>query len=663
MTTKRTPRRGDDRTPSGRTSQGWRQTPVIAVLLASTALGFAALTSHPTATPEADVENRPIQLAQDDFVSSRTCRACHPSQHDSWFGSFHRTMTQVATAGTVRADFDAVVIDAVPGQPMRLERRGAEFWAEFDDPGWEGPGLESERPRITRQVVMITGSHHQQIYWYATGHDRALNVLPGVFLLDDQRWVARSAVVLHSPDQTVATLDGHWNAICVACHTTLPKTKFATPFRSEPIDQQAVDTTTAEFGISCEACHGPGAEHVRVNQNPVRRYQQHMADHDDPTIVQPALLDPQRSSEVCGQCHSVWEFYGPEDERRANADGFAYRPGDVLSETRFIAQPMPDMDSPAIAEFLAQDPEFVRGSFWADGMVRVSGREYNGLIDSPCFRDATEPEHTLTCFSCHTMHKTPEDRRSVATWADTHQVSVGMEGNDACLQCHEPIATQLTSHTNHAVDSSGSECYNCHMPYTSYGLLKAVRSHTISSPSATETVETGRPNACNLCHLDKTLAWTGEALDEWYGIPRPELDDDEATVAAALLGVLRGDAGLRALTAWNLGWQPAQEAAGTSWVVPHLAELLNDPYEAVRYIAYRSLRSLPGYGDFRYDYLASEPDRVQRVVPVIQAWRASPLARLRREPELLVDADGNLQTDLMRRLFDLRDNRRLFLRE
>ena len=292
MATKRTPRRGDDRTLSGHTSQGWRQTPVIAVLLASTALGFAALTSHPTATPEADVENRPIQLAQDGFVSSRTCRACHPSQHDSWFGSFHRTMTQVATAGTVRADFDAVVIDAVPGQPMRLERRGAEFWAEFDDPGWEGPGVESERPRITRQVVMITGSHHQQIYWYATGHDRALNVLPGVFLLDDQRWVARSAVVLHSPNQTVATLDGHWNAICVACHTTLPKTKFATPFRSEPIDQQAVDTTTAEFGISCEACHGPGAEHVRVNQNPVRRYQQHMTDRDDPTIVQPALLDP-----------------------------------------------------------------------------------------------------------------------------------------------------------------------------------------------------------------------------------------------------------------------------------------------------------------------------------------------------------------------------------
>ena len=97
--------------------------------------------------------------------------------------------------------------------------------------------------------------------------------------------------------------------------------------------------------------------------------------------------------------------------------------------------------------------------------------------------------------------------------------------------------------------------------------------------------------------------------------------------------------------------------------MPHLAELLNDPYEAVRYIAYRSLRSLPGYADFSYDYLAPQPERVERVVPLLQAWGASLQARQRREPELLVDADGTLRADLMRRLFDLRDSRQLFLRE
>jgi len=241
-------------------SRPWPIAPVFAILVAAAALGVAAALGRPEVVAESEIDDRPSQVTEDGYVSSDTCRACHPSEYESWYGSFHRTMTQVATDETVEADFAGVVVDAVHGAPMRLERRGAEFWAEFDDPGWEGDG---PRPRIARQVVMITGSHHQQIYWYATGHDRALNVLPGVYLLDDRRWVPRSAVVLHPPSQQLAMLNGHWNAICVACHTTLPKTRFDSPFRSTDFERQRIDTTTAEFGIACEACHGPAADHVR----------------------------------------------------------------------------------------------------------------------------------------------------------------------------------------------------------------------------------------------------------------------------------------------------------------------------------------------------------------------------------------------------------------
>ena len=481
--------------------------PIAALLAGSVALGVAIAATRDPAVPEASVTHRPIAVSADGYVSSETCQACHPSQYATWYGSFHRTMTQVATPKTVRADFDGVVVDAVPGRPMRLERRGDEFWAEFDDPGWEG--LPSERPRITRQVVLITGSHHQHIYWYATGHDRTLNVLPGAYLLDEARWTPRSAVVLSPPNQGVATLDGHWNAICIACHTTHGKTQFDTPYRSEPITDQAVDTTVAEFGIACEACHGPATAHVAANRNPARRYALHAADAPDPTIVEPTRLDPQRSSQVCGQCHSIWEFRDAADERAANAGGLPYRPGDDLHHTRFVAQPTANRESSMMQALLVSDPDFVRGSFWADGLVRVSGREYNGLIDSPCYANATTPERTLSCYSCHTMHKTPEDPRSVAAWADTHQITAGMDGDAACTQCHESIAADIEAHTFHPAENAGSRCYNCHMPYTSYGLMRAIRSHTVTSPSVRETVDVGRPNACNLCHLDRTLAWTG----------------------------------------------------------------------------------------------------------------------------------------------------------
>ncbi|MCY4508501.1 MAG: C cytochrome precursor, partial [Acidobacteria bacterium] len=368
-------------------------------------------------------------------------------------------------------------------------------------------------------------------------------------------------------------------------------------------------------------------------------------------------------SQVCGQCHSVWEYYDPDDERRAGREGLPYRPGGEPRAPRFIRQPPADRTSAEIRSLVAADPEFVRGSFWPDGTIRVSGREYNGLLDSPCFRDAESPERTLSCFSCHAMHKTPDDPRTVAAWADTHQVSVGMDGDEACLQCHEPLRADPAAHTRQAPESAGSRCYNCHMPYTSYGLLKAIRSHTVGSPSAAETVQVGRPNACNLCHLDKTMAWTAETLDEWYDIPVPPMRNGDRTVAAGLRWMLAGDAGLRALTAWSMGWRPAQEASGTTWMVPHLGEALGDPYDAVRFIAARSLRSLPGYANLDYDFVGPRQARVDTAGRVLREWRASPAARLRREPELLVDPRGELRVDAMRRLFDARDRRPLFLRE
>ena len=62
------------------------------------------------------------------------------------------------------------------------------------------------------------------------------------------------------------------------------------------------------------------------------------------------------------------------------------------------------------------------------------------------------------------------------------------------------------------------------MPRTTFGLLRAIRSHQVSSPTVKESVEYGRPNACNLCHLDQTLARTAEKLEaccNWFAYSGP----------------------------------------------------------------------------------------------------------------------------------------------
>ena len=106
------------------------------------------------------------------------------------------------------------------------------------------------------------------------------------------------------------------------------------------------------------------------------------------------------------------------------------------------------------------------------------------------------------------------------------QLTPRMETNSACTQCHEDIRENLTAHTKHAANSAGSSCYNCHMPHKTYGLLSAIRSHQIDSPSVAAQLKTGRVNACNLCHINKSLSWTNEHLAEWYNQKPAELNTE-----------------------------------------------------------------------------------------------------------------------------------------
>ena len=58
---------------------------------------------------------------------------------------------------------------------------------------------------------------------------------------------------------------------------------------------------------------------------------------------------------------------------------------------------------------------------------------------------------------------------------------------------------------------------NCHMPRINEGLQDIVRTHTIFSPTNFAMIHANHPNACNQCHTDKSIDWTIESLEQWYG--------------------------------------------------------------------------------------------------------------------------------------------------
>lgn len=609
----------------------------IAIGLGGITLWFTAGGSQPEQVDLASVPldrlrpARPIQVSDAGYISSQSCRECHPHNHATWYASYHRRMTQVATPEAVAGDFDDVEV-SFGQREYQLRRRGEICWVEMDDHDLP-PGTSD---RVDVPLVMTTGSHHMQVYWYPTGFSRVLGQMPLVYLMDEQRWIPRQAAFLVEPD-VYHTETGRWNDTCIGCH--------ATHGQPRPDSRGGWDSQVAEFGISCEACHGPAETHVALRR----------AGRDDPDpIVNPADLTHRRASQVCGQCHSVNVPLTMEEYRHSEQYGKAFRPGDDLFETRMIVRE-DQVSREHLKQAIPDVDQFMASQFWDDGMVRISGREYNGLSQSACYEQGT-----MSCLTCHRLHQAEDDPRSETEWAND-QLRLGFESDRACVECHQG-EEYGPDHTHHPTGSSGASCVNCHMPYTTYGLLKAIRSHQISVPNVSDDLRAGRPNACNGCHLDKTLAWSSQHLNEWHGHSLPELGDDQKSIAASLLALLRGDAGQRALAAWSMGWEAAHEASGSDWQAPFLAQVLEDPYDAVRFITYRSLKSLPGYADFAYDFVAAPEERSLAKQRALEQWTYEPPEGRESSQALLIDEDGRPGPDLGR-LLKQRDDRPMNLAE
>ena len=571
------------------------------------------------------------------YVTSNQCARCHPDQHSSWHASFHRKMTQAASPETVVAPFDDIQLNT-DGQTAKLFRRGDEFWVNTVDQGWEqekftewtqsrGNGddpfanLDPESvPRVDAEVLMTTGSHHFQAFWLKGKEGRELWQFPWRWNIAEKRWVHRKDVFLTPPEWRPGMWFRVWNKQCIYCHST-------GPYPGQDVETGVMaDTKIAELGISCEACHGPAEQHIAFHDDA-----NNAGLKSDP-IVNPAELDHQKSSQVCGSCHSHFQH----NDAELAVHGPQFRPGDDLFKFGSFEPP-------------PQGP-VVMSRYWGDGANRSGGREFSGMSSSACFIKGE-----LACTSCHSMHSSdPND-----------QLARDAIGNAACLQCHEQFAEEatLTAHTNHAASSSGSECYNCHMPHTNYALFKAIRSHRIDSPRVSSVTSNSRPNACNLCHLDQTQQWTAQHLDEWYGIKSPALSFDDKYISAGLLWALKGDAGQRVIAAWHFGWDKAREASGSQWMVPTIVELMKDPYAAVRWVAFDALRSDKRFGEVEFEFDEAAEARDAVAGDVLELWLAEEAksAREKITPEqaarILFKSDGLPDVEQMQRVLADRDQR------
>ena len=136
----------------------------------------------PTGRPAVSAKNlilhRPISVHDGGYIGADACRECHPDNFASWHDSYHRTMTQVASASAAVPSFDNVVLE-FPNSSLgkvTLRQEGEQLWADFENRDTMG------RSQIVRQpIVMMTGSHHAQGYWFPSGEGRDLKRFPFMY--------------------------------------------------------------------------------------------------------------------------------------------------------------------------------------------------------------------------------------------------------------------------------------------------------------------------------------------------------------------------------------------------------------------------------------------------------------------------------------------------
>ncbi len=326
------------------------------------------------------------------------------------------------------------------------------------------PDLSKPDPLVTftkDDIAFVYGSKWKQRYFKKVGDD----YFPLSAQWDVTHKVWRNYLVPNGTDWWVPFYPAD-NAqrptgpLCDGCHS---------------VGYDITTKTPTEWNVGCERCHGRGSAHVA---DPVRE-----------TIVNPARLDYVHANDTCIQCHSQGQPRGNPIDGKYYDWPVGFRIGLSLH------------DFWKLEEHKLGETTFTH---FADGTAHKNRMQGNDFVNSLMYTRG------VTCFSCHDPHGSEND------------AMLRQPGNALCLACHGPNsqngphATTIEQHTHHAADSAGSQCVACHMPKIQQTIAEVnVSSHTFRFiyPERTDSLKI--PNACNVCHIEKSTAWATEALMRW----------------------------------------------------------------------------------------------------------------------------------------------------
>lgn len=332
------------------------------------------------------------------FAGSASCIKCHKQVYDSYLHTAHYLSSKPTSSDNVHGGFnaDGNNVKYADGTDVRMEKRGGGLYqVTYTDKKETG----------ARRMDITFGVNKAQTYMYWQGSQ--LFELPVSYYDKVHGWAGSPGYDGSHPDFKRPILQR-----CFECHSS-----FIKQASQQNIDLQnrKIDFEPASiiYGIDCERCHGPAANHVNFHEaNPEEKQPKY--------ITRFASLTRAQKMDACGVCHS-------SSKQAFQVSTFKFKMGDTLA--RF------------------KEPDYLNIHTNANSLD-VHGNQNGLLTASKCFVMSN-----MNCTTCHTTH-------------------VNNSGNLAlysqkCMSCHNEANHNFCKVTPKLSALVKNNCIDCHMPLKS----------------------------------------------------------------------------------------------------------------------------------------------------------------------------------------------------
>jgi len=411
------------------------------------------------------------EIPDSDFLGDQKCKECHQDEFKDWQGSHHDKAMQVADSLSVLAYFNGEKFTS-QGVTSRFYKEGNEFYVNT-----EGPDGEYHDYKIvyTFGVTPL----QQYIVKFPDGRFQCLRTAWDTI---KNKWfdLYPDFKVVHSEWLHWSRGGLNWNTMCSDCHSTNVRKNY-----DEKTNRY--NTKYAIINVNCEACHGPGKQHVEEVNNQGDNYV-------SSGYMQMTLnTAPKELVDQCARCHMRREQF---------SSNFNFE-GTMLDHyfPQLITSPL----------------------YYPDGQISDEDYVYGSFVQSKMYRN------NIACNNCH----------------NSHTLKLKFEGNMLCAQCHLPEKYNTTKHHFHKENTVAAMCVNCHMPGKYYMGNDFRRDHSFRVPRPDLSLKYGTPNACAGCHKDKSNKWAWESFEKLFG----QVDSIHFSekLAPGILGEPNGHIGLSEL--------------------------------------------------------------------------------------------------------------------